>query len=304
MLTSVARNLSKVRIAQFTDLHHYSDDSASDKSGLELIGTILDRTKPDLVVFTGDILDGKNIKNVDALKTVTKTAVDRQIPWVYVPGNHDDESPYYTRRDLFNVAINEPYCLTKDSKTFDSTIQFGPVQLYFIDSNAYAPNNNPHTVLEHTKYDWIHDDQIEWYKGQQIVGEVGLAFYHIPVPEYKISKMLNGEKGEHVCAPVHNSGFFEALVKKGDIQAMFVGHDHLNDYVSELDNIWLCYGRVTGFTEPAYYAEEIHLTNLKRGGRIIEYDSTTKQLSTWIETMDGKVESSFISRQFTRPVNN
>jgi len=159
------------------------------------------------------------------------------------------------------------------------------------------------TPLIHSKkvlYDWIHDDQIEWYKNEKSEGQIGLAFYHIPVPEYKQVKILKGVQGETPCSPDHNSGFFKAMKQKGDIQATFVGHDHLNDYVGELDNIWLCYGRVSGFTEPTYYSEEIHLTNHKRGARVIEYNNETKELSTWIETEDEKLTNSFISRVFER----
>jgi len=219
--------------------------------------------------------------------------------WAYVPGNHDNENDRYTREDLHKFASSQPYFLSKDTKNFDYEIEYGPIHLYFIDSNEYAPNNS-FDPFQRVIYDWIHDDQIEWYKNIEPKGEIGLCFYHIPVPEFRDAKILKGSQCESVCCPDYNSGFFNAAVVKGDIQAMFVGHDHLNDYVSEKDNIWLCYGRVSGFTEPACYFQEEQLTSNVRGSRIIEYDSETKELSTWIETSDSKLEDSFISRKIKK----
>jgi len=291
-----------MKIVQFTDIHHYNDDSEPDRKGIQLINRILDRVKPDLVVLSGDILDGPHpVNNAEALKNITKPMVERSIKWAYVPGNHDDENEFYTRDDLLKTMLNEPFCIyPKNSKSFDLSILMDEVQLYFLDSNAYAPNTSSQKVL----YDWIHDDQIEWYKNEKSEGQIGLAFFHIPVPEYKQVKILKGVQGEVPCSPEHNSGFYNASKLKGDIQAMFVGHDHLNDFVGELDNQWLCYGRVSGFTEPTYYSQEIHLTSHKRGARVIEYNQDTRELSTWIETEDDIVMDSMVSKVFDRKIRN
>jgi len=46
-------------ILQFNDLHYYNNGGKEDKEGVNLIGTIAERVKPDLVVLTGDIIDGR-----------------------------------------------------------------------------------------------------------------------------------------------------------------------------------------------------------------------------------------------------
>jgi hypothetical protein len=47
------------------------------------------------------------------------------------------------------------------------------------------------------------------------------------------------------CSAV-NTGFFDAAKKRGDIKAMFVGHDHSNTFEGELSGITLAYGLKTG----------------------------------------------------------
>jgi len=113
--------------------------------------------------------------------------------------------------------INQPYCFTKESKSFDFTKNFGSLQLYFIDSNSYAPDNLKDDPLEFTKYDWIHEDQIEWYKNQSITSNSSIAFFHIPIPEFKKATILKGSKMEGVCSPLYNSGLFDAILKKKEI---------------------------------------------------------------------------------------
>ena len=65
----------------------------SDNLTSTLLGHILDEEKPDLVVFTGDQLNGQgttwDTKSVFAKFAVAVT--ERQIPWTAVFGNHDDE---------------------------------------------------------------------------------------------------------------------------------------------------------------------------------------------------------------------
>ena len=58
-----------------------------------MLGRILDEEKPDMVVFTGDQLNGQGT-TWDSKSVLAKFAVaviERQIPWAAVFGNHDDE---------------------------------------------------------------------------------------------------------------------------------------------------------------------------------------------------------------------
>ena len=48
----------KFKIVQFTDVHYIYNDPRSDIS-VERINQVLDLEKPDLVLFTGDVIYGK-----------------------------------------------------------------------------------------------------------------------------------------------------------------------------------------------------------------------------------------------------
>ena len=78
-----------------------------------------------------------------------------------------------------------------------------------------------------------------------------MAFFHIPLPEFNLASRsedscLIGIRKEEACAPKVNSGLFTTMLELGDIMAVFVGHDHVNDYVTSWKGILLGYGRYTG----------------------------------------------------------
>jgi hypothetical protein len=56
-----------------------------------------------------------------------------------------------------------------------------------------------------------------------------------------------GVKQEDVCAANVNSGFFAAMLEAGDVKAVFVGHDHVNDFCGNVLGINLCYGGGVGY---------------------------------------------------------
>ena len=125
--------------------------------------------------------------------------------------------------------------------------------VFLLDSNAYTGEG-------FNKYDYIHDDQIEWYRKQirrmnsqeyRIVPS--LVFFHIPLQEYQTAydlyeqrsdqvKYYFGEKGQEVGASEHPSGMFEAAKEFGSTTAIFCGHNHLNNYSIEYEGIRLTYG--------------------------------------------------------------
>jgi len=291
-----------VTILQITDTHIYGD-SKQDKLTAQLLDNLLQQTKPNVLVLTGDNIESKNCSNfLEAMTILLKPAIDRKISWVYVPGNHDAEMPeQWQRLDLLKV-FSLPNCLTRDWTTFDGVIKVGPVRLYLIDSNDYIGNN-------YKEYDFIHPDQVENFLRlpKDPNCELGLVFFHIPLCEYENAKILVGVQDELVCSSKHNSGFFDAMLKRGDIHMASVGHDHLNDFVSEFKGVWLAYGRNSGFAPACYYKPRNYSMEKftareyskypARGARVIKYNSETHELSTWIETANGPESGTLIKRQ-------
>jgi hypothetical protein len=262
-------------IAQFTDLHCRNGEF-EDLETTRVMSQVLDSEKPDLVVLTGDVIDGSYCQDpLQAWNRAVQTIVDRNLPWAAVFGNHDDEGSA-SRSDLMTNMLKLPGCLADRGLPGLSGIGNyvleigGSTRLYFLDSHGYADRGRK-------KYDWVKQDQIDWYH-RQPHDRPALMFFHIPLPEYDQvwnTGQCTGSKFEPVCGPEINSGLFAALKTGGDVRGVFVGHDHTNDFAGELDGIHLCYGRATGF---ASYGR----AGFPRGGRIIRLTEGKKDFETWV----------------------
>ncbi len=267
------------RIVQFADIH-WSLGFEKDRMSLDLMAAVLDAEKPDLVVYTGDNLSGGCLLPEKGLERLASPAIERGIPWALVFGNHDDEGPA-SREDQMEIVRALPHCLSMPGpEDVDGVGNFilpvhassdadkAAALLYFFDSLAYREHEGKKV------YDYIQPAQVRWYKetsrgcaeangGKPLPA---LAFFHIPLVEYNDvweTGECIGVKQEDVCCSPINSGLFEAMKEQGDVAGVFVGHDHVNDYVGELDGIYLGYGRGSGYT--AYGAK-----GFPRGARVIE----------------------------------
>ncbi|KAK7060853.1 Phosphatase dcr2 [Paramarasmius palmivorus] len=155
----------------------------TDNTTTNLLSTMLDLENPDLVVFTGDQLNGQGTtwdpKSV--LAKFAKAVTDRGIPWAAVFGNHDsEEGGKEMREDELRLMQGLPYSLVergpKDVTGVGNYLlkvhsadpsKTHLLTLYFLDSNSYSKG-----VLDFfgfwkpTEYDWIHQDQIDWFLTQ------------------------------------------------------------------------------------------------------------------------------------------
>ena len=146
------------KIVQFTDVHFKYKNPASDVA-LECIDRVLDAEKPELVIFTGDVV--YNSPADTAMITVLSHVSKRTIPFVVTLGNHDDEQNL-TREQLYNVARSVKGNIQPDNQT-DFVLRVNSKDkedalLYVFDSHSYSK-------LPNVKgYDWIKASQIEWYR--------------------------------------------------------------------------------------------------------------------------------------------
>ncbi|KAJ3174453.1 purple acid phosphatase [Geranomyces variabilis] len=68
------------------------EEDCSDDSTLEFINRLLDKEQPDLVVFSGDNINGETTSDAASLiKRYSDTCIKRKINWIHIWGNHDDE---------------------------------------------------------------------------------------------------------------------------------------------------------------------------------------------------------------------
>ena len=285
----------KFKIVQFTDVHYIHKDARA-KIALERIREVLDEEKPDFVVFTGDVIFGKPAKKsiLDVLTIVS----DQQIPFAVVWGNHDLENGL-NGEELFNVIKDLPGNLTSITPGLSGTTNFIlPVKssdgkenreiLYFFDSHSGC------SLKDVGGYAYIRFDQINWYRensqkfteSNQGKPIPSLAFFHIPLPEFHQacqdeSTAFYGFRKEKACSPKLNSGLFTSMKEQGDVEGVFVGHDHDNDYAVLWHGILLAYGRYSG-------GNTVY-NDLENGARVIELTEGEKGFRSWIRLSDNRI---------------
>ena len=286
------------KIVQFTDVHWIYNDSRSDIAG-ERMNEVLDAEKPDFVIYTGDIIFGKPAK--ESLLKALEPVITRKIPFAVTWGNHDDEQGM-SRKELFDLIKDIPNNLTSTVQGITGVTNFIlPVKsavgkkesavLYVFDSNSYSPIKK---VVD--GYGWIALDQIDWYTktSKELTAKNGgqpipsLAFFHIPLPEYHEAVLdektyMVGTRKEVACAPKINTGLGASMLQAGDVMGVFVGHDHVNDYVVNWRGILLGYGRYTGGSTV------YHDVPQGNGARVIELIEGKRAFKTWERIAGGKI---------------
>ena len=283
----------KFKIVQFTDLH-YKIGQASAARTIQLTRRVLDVEKPDLVVYTGDIITCSPQER--GWNEVLAVAAERHIPHAVVLGNHDVEHDW-TRGQIMNYLQGMPYCLARVGpdtlkgagnyilEVVDKTGKTS-VLLYFFDSNAY------NKVGKQEGFDWIGFDQVNWYRRASALFTranggtpyPALAFFHIPLQEYTLLRDTTknyvrnapffGTREEKECPGILNTGLFAAMVESGDVMGTFVGHEHDNDYIGYLHGICLAYGRCASMGST--------YSHIGRGARVIELVEGGRRFKTWI----------------------
>jgi hypothetical protein len=196
------------------------------------------------------------------------------VPWAFTYGNHDTENVAAMNKQDLNELMkslsyktsgtllypySQPDCMGRNNQMIEIRNEEGSVReaLFLIDSNAYTGEGI-------NVYDYIHDDQVEWYasKVNALQEESGrpvpsMAFFHIPLQQYRTAYELYeagsdevtyffGENGEQmidkVCCSDYPSKLFDRILELGSTKGVFCGHDHYNNMSLEYQGIRLTYG--------------------------------------------------------------
>ncbi|KAK5171702.1 uncharacterized protein LTR77_003338 [Saxophila tyrrhenica] len=228
-----------------------SPNCEADVRTLDFLETLLDDEKPDLVILSGDQVEGPSAPDTQsALFKLVAPLIERNIPYASIFGNHDDEGARSLSRTQQmallqtlpgNLAHPGPaevdgvgnyYLEIQAEKS-----QHSALTIYLLDSHSLTPDEK-----NYRGYDWIKPSQISWFKttAEGLKKEhakyshihMDMAFIHIPLPEFadrENNKVVGGEWRESVTAPAYNSHFYDALADHR-IVAVGAGHDHVNDY--------------------------------------------------------------------------
>lgn len=284
----------KFKIMIAADIHEKYD--VKDPEGLpktadtvKLLLNAVKELEPDLVVFLGD--NGKSDDPAEmraVISRITYPVSAHDVPLAIVFGNHDRECdlPLEKQLELYAQEYEKLYTYDADPSLTgcgncnllvkDSKGEQDILNLWLVDSNQKPEDESI------SCYDWVHEDQIQWYKNtaakikEEHNGKTipALWFMHIPVcEEYKLLRKakwyelpdsvrghgdwsenhyvladgVEGYLGEGPACPDVNSGVFDAWKETGDVMGAFFGHDHMNDFAGYYDGILLAQSKCASF---------------------------------------------------------
>ena len=287
-----------------------------------LIKKAIEVENPDLIVLTGDNINGtagKSVSYASAINEFMSIFESYGIPVAAVLGNHDAEGNI-TRAQ--QIAVYEKYdcfigCAGEDMGNYTNGTYYVPLysstdandmlfNIWMVDSGDYNKENDLGGYAAVTKA------QLEWYvKAEAELAEANggevvpsFVFQHIVVPEifdalevadettgtcsngskyYKLPEGATGVLPEYPCPPNYNNGEFDAFYENGNVLGMFFGHDHNNTYVVDYKGIKLVNTPGAGFA--TYNSENIGVRTIT----LNENDLTTfeTEVVTYLELFEG-----------------
>lgn len=308
-------NNSKFKIMQIADIQ---EDIPLNPDTVKLIDLALEKERPDLVVLTGDQIQGysacylkDNEKKAEmCINSFLEPIVKRNIPFCFTFGNHDDDCRVEKAKQVKMYGKYENCILGEDGDRFDegtfslkikdSENEKDVFALYLLDTGKMQKNGT---------YAPMKKERIQWLGEQKRKNGYlpAMVFQHIPFPEYynileKCSPFKKGaveafksrkntyyilpEKGretdefmgETPGAPEINSGEFDEIKKDSDIFAVWVGHDHVNSFRRSYQEIDLGYCQGVGFNT--------YGPGKKRGVRVFVLDENNiRNYETYTVTM-------------------
>ena len=250
-------------VLQITDVHIVNDEK-KDAKAFKTIDAMIEETRPDMIVVTGDITSEHD--NLTAIKKFCEYIEKKKIPWAFTFGNHDAEG-VASKQEINDYLETLEYCIYERGD--ESITGMGHyyytvrdenggavMSLIMMDSNMYPDES---TGAE--GYDKFHDDQVQWYRdtikeialtenGNETKVVPSLAFFHIPIYEFaqgyaqakENGEIIGGWRFEKEYIPYEDDGMFEAMIEMGSTKGVFVGHDHMNNYSVNYKGIRLTYG--------------------------------------------------------------
>lgn len=312
-------NDGKFRILMIADTQ---EGKKVNSDTMKLIEASLERSKPDMVVYSGDQIWGKRNFNGDknevarVLKELTEPVSKRGIPFAICFGNHDRQV------GLSNAEQFEIY------KTLDGFVGESDEGIDGVGNHCFEIMDGDdvkfllYTIDSHSNlkigYDNVHQNQIDWYRRvrdsyEQKLGKVvpSVVIQHIPVCEVfelmtRVRRTKRGavrgfrtHEGEYFILkkdrvnkdafmkespadPQENSGEFSAFCEKGDVKGIYFGHDHNNSFNGDINGIDVGYTQGAGFN--------VYGPGKDRGTRVIDLftDGTIKTYDMRYKDIVGK----------------
>ena len=252
----------------------------NDKNLYSHIRYLKDKTNPDLIIITGDIIYGEFDDAGTSFVEFCEFMDSLEVPWAPVYGNHDNESQKGIDWQCETFA-NAKYSLFKRGEVFGNSnytigiYRNGTLQriMYMVDSNGCGKLAISQGMRE---------DQIQWVKdtAAKYPGVPAFLCYHIPSGDFQDAYFAQGylEKPD----PAHNDfvkfeigvdreakngdfgkkrEWFVApslrlmpMFKEANIDGVFAGHYHITNTSVLYEGIRFTMGLKTGLYD--YYDRE------------------------------------------------
>lgn len=272
---------------------------------------------------------GKSLEGAvyDTVSKLLEPVTKRNIPFAVTFGNHDGQVGISNKEQFENIYKKIGNCIGEQAKGIDGAGTYN-IPIYSsagdkIVSNIYLFDSG--TDAKGGGYEPFSKDIIKWYKDtrDQLKEKSGnyvpsIVFQHIPMEEYymvlqKTSKFTPGairafrtHKNEYYVlgescndtdvlleppsVPNENTGEFDAISECGDVMAVFVGHDHKNNFVGTYKGVDLGFTTSSGFN--------CYGNRANRGVRIIELDENNpNEYKTYTRTY-----KDLVGKKIHRPV--
>lgn len=282
---TITSSTEDFKILHLTDIHIGGSiySYSKDLKALKACYAEIEHTHPDLVIVTGDMsfplgIMSLSLNNTAPVGQFAAFMRNTGIPWAFTYGNHDTEMLASAGKQELNdvykslsfktsgnllYPYKQPDVTGRNNQLIELRNADGSLNtgLFMIDSNAYTGEGI-------NVYDYIHDDQVDWYAGEvrRMEAEAGhtvnsFCFFHIPLQEYLTATQLYMEgsdevkhffgenPGDHggitndtVCCSDYPSKLFDTALELGSTTGFFCGHDHYNNASLEYKGIRLTYG--------------------------------------------------------------
>lgn len=282
----------------------------------------------DLFVFSGDQITGNNIRaNATAyLRTIFDTPAAAQIPWATAYGNHDDaalQASGDVRRAGSVTTRTELAQFEQSTYPGLSHTQLGPPKLpgvsnYVLPVFAEAGAATPSLLLYFVDSgggsyaEEVFPDQIAWLNAtiyenaERFSGVVpSLTFVHIPTEEFVTAYVPPGPGSpcfgiladDGVTPTDNNTGLFALLAGATGAPvhnaAVFVGHDHGNAWCCNVDGMFACFGRHSGYGGYGDWDRGSRMIRATLAARSVlgRTEASVATIETWVRMEDGSINS-------------
>ncbi|WP_392486535.1 metallophosphoesterase [Haloimpatiens sp. FM7315] len=287
------------KILQLTDLHLgfgiFSKNQ--DKLAMEAVKKIIKKSKPNLIILTGDsifpyIIKSGTRNNIKEAKKLVEFMDTFKIPYAFLFGNHDIEmGSKGSKEEISDIIIKGKYSifnkgLNKLTGVGNYIIKLVNEENKIITALVILDSNMYRNGWFFSGFDCIHKDQTDWcmenlsrlkYENPDLFA---LAFFHMPLPEFKeaYEKMKLGdrsveynfgsigESNDYFGISKYECEFFNKVLLNKTIKGIFCGHDHLNTLSLTYKGIMMTYGMSIDYLGYS----KIGKRYTQRGGTLIE----------------------------------